>query len=54
VRAETNPSHGIKPGGKAIFNSLLELPLAIERVLIQQGIQLHPGRRDRKYLSRRA
>ena len=44
VGITTNESHGIEPGGKRRhFNSLMEIPAAIERVLIENGITLHTG-----------
>lgn len=51
VRMESNASHGIKPKNPKPFHSLLDVGAVIEKVLIQHGIQLHPGRRMRKYIS---
>jgi len=48
---ETNKTHGIKPKSAKPFNSLLDVAAVIEKVLVQHGIQLHPSRRMRKYLS---
>jgi hypothetical protein len=53
VRIERNDSHGIKPGTPLPFHSLLDVGAVIEKVLIDQGIVLHPGRKMRKYLSRK-
>lgn len=51
VRMERNASHGIKPKNPKPFHSLLDVGAAIEKVLIQHEIRLHPGRRMRKYFS---
>lgn len=50
VRIEGNKSHGITPGRPRPFNSLLDVGAAIEKVLIDHGVVLHPSRRMRKYL----
>src|SRR5690242_11074474 len=50
VRIEGNTTHGIKPSKPRPFNSLLDLPLAIERVLLDYGIVLHPSRKMSKYV----
>ena len=50
VSIEANKAHGITPKGPFPFNSLMDLPLAIERLLIANGICLHAGPRTRKYL----
>src|ERR1700704_1554739 len=50
VRIDTNKSHGITPQNPVIFNSLLEVGAAIEKVLINHGITLHPSPKMRKYL----
>jgi hypothetical protein len=44
-----NKSHGIEPGKPTPFHSLMELPAAIEKEFIRQGIQLHHARVSRKY-----
>jgi hypothetical protein len=49
VRIKANSSHGIKPHDFALFNSLMDLTLAIERVLIQHDISLHSSSRMKKY-----
>jgi hypothetical protein len=49
VRIAANKSHGIIPGRPRPFNSLMELDAVIERVLIENGIVLHPSRKERKY-----
>jgi len=51
VRMERNETHGIKPKSPKPFHSLLDVGAAIEKVLIQHGIHLHPGSRMRKYVS---
>ena len=51
VRLETNASHGIEPSRPIPFNSLMELPLAIEELLIREGIVLHPNSRMKRYLA---
>ncbi len=52
VRMEPNDVHGIRSRQDVKFNSLLTLPAAIEKVLIQNRIVLHPSA-DRKYLPTR-
>lgn len=51
VGITTNESHGIEPGSRPRhFNSLMELPAAIERVLIENGITLHTASKMDKYI----
>jgi hypothetical protein len=50
VRIESNKSHGLTNQNPVPFNSLLELGYAIEKVLLNHGITLHPSRRMRKYV----
>lgn len=50
VRMEGNEAHGIKPGKPRPFNSLMEIPAVIERVLIEHGVSLHRNRKLRKYI----
>ena len=50
VTVQTNPSHGLRKGEPIPFNSLLELPIAIEKLFLKKGIVLHAGSRSRKYL----
>jgi len=40
VKMRRNESHGITPKGPRLFNSLMELPVVIEKVLIQHGVKL--------------
>jgi hypothetical protein len=51
VRIERNKSHGIASSNPRPFNSLLDVGAVIEKVLIDHGIILHPGRKMQKYLS---
>ena len=53
VRIERNDSHGIKPGIPRPFHSLLDVGGVIQKVLIEQGIVLHPGQTMAKYISPR-
>ena len=41
VRMQRNESHGITPKNPRPFNSLMDIPGVVERVLIQHGIKLH-------------
>jgi hypothetical protein len=50
VRMTPNKSHGIDPGPPVPFNSLMELPAKIEKVLIDNGITLHLIGKNEKYL----
>ena len=50
VRMQHNESHGISPKYPIPFNSLMELPQVIERVLIQHGIKLHRIGKTAKYV----
>ena len=50
VRIERNRSHGIEPSTPKPFHSLLDVGSVIEKVLIEQGIILHPGRKMSKYV----
>lgn len=49
VSLERNKTHGIVPSNPKPFNSMLDLGAAIEKVLIDGGIVVHPSRRTRKY-----
>lgn len=51
VRVHRNAAHGIIPSKPIPFNSMLELPAAIEKALIKHGIVLHTSRKMRKYFS---
>jgi hypothetical protein len=50
VRAKSNKPHGISSAPPKVFNSLLELPSVIEKVLIENGVTLRPSPKMRKYL----
>lgn len=50
VRIESNKSHGIVPSAPKPFHSLLDVGAVIEKLLIEQGIILHPSRKMRKYI----
>ena len=41
VTIERNAAHGILPVRGRPFNSLMEIPSAVEKVLMEHGIQLH-------------
>lgn len=49
VRMDRNASHDLNSADPIPFNSLLDLPTAIEKLLIRQRIQLHASRKMRKY-----
>ena len=50
VRIKRNATHGIVPGKPRPFNSLMEIGSAIQDVLLDHGIVLHPSRTDRKFI----
>jgi hypothetical protein len=50
VTIRPNEAHGIKPIKPEPFHTLLDLPLAIEKLLVRAGIVLHVGQRMRRYL----
>lgn len=51
VRMQPNKAHKIVPKSPKPFNSLMELPAAIEKVLIEHGIMLYESPKMRKYLT---
>ena len=52
VKTVRNDSHGIKTSADPIpFNTLMELPSAIEKLLIREEIMLHLNSKMRKYIS---
>lgn len=53
VRLESNSPHSIKPKSPVPFHSLMDLPSIIEKVLIAQGIILHPSPRTTKYMAKK-
>jgi hypothetical protein len=50
VRLTTNDVHGIKASKAIPFNSLLDLPSKIEKLLIRDGIKLHLNRQMVRYV----
>jgi hypothetical protein len=52
VKLDTNAAHRIVGSKAIVFNSLMELPYAIEKLLIRDGITLHLCPRMDKYLSK--
>lgn len=50
VRFKPNAAHGIRPGAPLVFNSLMEIPQAIEKLLIREGVTLHLSARMRRYV----
>lgn len=53
VRMERNFAHGIMPQKPKPFHSLMDITAVIEKVLIAHGVELHPSRVSKKYLSDR-
>lgn len=51
VRFERNDVHGLKDGDPSVFNSLMELPSAIEKLLIRGGVMLHAASPMKKYIA---
>jgi len=49
VYAIRNVTHGIEPLDAVAFNSMAELPYAVEKLVIRHGIKLHRGSRSRKW-----
>ena len=49
VSLEANGSHGIVPESPKPFHSLMDISSALERVLIENGIVLHPSKKMKKY-----
>lgn len=54
VSIEGNEAHGISPKKPSAFNTLLEIPQVIEKVLIAHGIMLHISPKKSKYISKKA
>ena len=50
VSMDRNDSHGIEPGDPSPFNSLMEIPAVIERVLVKHNIVLHRLKRMSRYI----
>jgi hypothetical protein len=51
VALAANPSHGVAGGRSVPFQSLLDLPAAIEKVLIKRGIRLHANWKMKQYMA---
>lgn len=51
VHIQGNESHGIVPGNPRPFHSLLDIGQVIEKVLIEHGIVLIPGKKMGKYVT---
>jgi hypothetical protein len=50
VVVESNATHGIRREQQgATFNSMAELPMAIEKAIMRAGLTLHATRRESKY-----
>ena|ERR1700732_4219096 len=52
VRMQRNDAHGIKTGNPIPFLSLMEIPSAIEKLLIREGVTLHLNPKMKKYVRR--
>jgi hypothetical protein len=50
VRLEPNQAHGIIGRKAKPFHTLFDLGTTIEKVLIQDGVVIHPARQMKKYL----
>jgi hypothetical protein len=50
VQMTPNAPHGIESGNGVPFNSLMELPSKIEKLLIDNNIKLHPVGKNAKYI----
>jgi hypothetical protein len=53
VRMDRHSAHGVGGGRARPFNSLMEIPATLERVLMDQGITLHACGKMRRYLRAR-
>lgn len=51
VAMERNKAHNIHPKKPKSFNSLMELPSVIEKVLLEHGISIYASPKMRKYLT---
>ena len=49
VRLARNASHGIKPGEPIMFNSMAEMPYAIEKALRDHDVKIALSSRERRY-----
>ena len=50
IRMQRNESHGIIPSYPRPFNSLMDIPTVIEKVLMEHGIILHCDHKMAKYI----
>jgi len=50
IEIQRNDSHGIIPKRGRVFNSLMEISQAVEKVLIDHGITLHCESKMAKYI----
>jgi hypothetical protein len=52
VTIDANETHGIKSRHKSMpFHSLMDIPVVIEKILMANGIKLHPSRKMKKYMA---
>jgi hypothetical protein len=49
VRVTRNPSHDIRPGEPVMFNSMAEMPYAVEKTLRDHNIKIELSSRERRY-----
>jgi hypothetical protein len=47
----TSARHGINAGDPMPFDSMDDIPAKVERLLIEQGIRIHPSSRMRRYMT---
>ena len=50
VRMEANKSHGISGKKSQVFHSLMDIGAIVEKVLLANGVVLHPSRKMKKYI----
>ena len=50
VVMDGNRAHGIDPAAPQPFNSILDLPSTLAKVLTQHGVILHTSRKSRKLI----
>lgn len=51
VSVEPSEAHEIVPGSPVSFHSLMDIPSALEKVLIENGIVLHRSKMMKRYFS---
>lgn len=49
IRVVPNAAHGIKSADPLMFNSIPEMIAKFEALLIEHGITMHAGHRERRY-----